>query len=203
MAAIVGGSGAGKSWLARALCTSLGRKAGLISLDDFYRDRSHLTPRQREKINFDHPRSIDWPMLGDVLTQLAASQPAHAPGYDFKTHCRLPSPRLILPCPILIVEGLWLLRPHNLRRFFDLRVYVDCGSQLRLQRRLARDLSSRARTRASIRAQFRNQVEPMHKKFVEPQKRHADFVLGSDCDESAVSLLATRLKTELRRRASG
>src|SRR6185436_16193427 len=112
--AITGGSGAGKTWLARELQSALGRRAARISLDDFYRDSSHLSPGRRAAINFDHPRTIDWPTLERALRQLRAGRPARVPRYDFKTHCRVRTQAVLRPRPIVVMEGLWLLRRPSL-----------------------------------------------------------------------------------------
>src|SRR5262249_35666799 len=155
LVAIVGGSGAGKSWLARKLQTALGSKATRISLDDFYRDHSRIPPARRVNINFDHPRAIDWPAVEQAGRGLRDGRVVRLPRYDFKTHCRLREENILAPRPIVLMEGLWLLRRPSLRRLFDWRIFIDCPAPLRRRRRLARDLRSRGRTRASVRRQFR------------------------------------------------
>src|SRR5579862_2899931 len=104
--AIVGGSGSGKSWLAEKLAHAFPNEAVRLSLDDFYRDRSHLLPSRRELINFDHPRAIDWKAFESTLELLAQGELVRAPCYNFSTHCRSRRPRLIQPKPIVIVDGL-------------------------------------------------------------------------------------------------
>jgi uridine kinase len=179
--AIVGGSGSGKTWLATKLAQALGPRATRLSLDDFYRDRSHLSPARRARLNFDHPRAVDWVALENVLRRLRSGHSARVPCYDFATHCRLPRTRTLAPSPILLLDGLWLLRRPLLRRWFALSIFVDCPRRARLRRRLARDRRGRARSRASVLEQFRATVEPMHRRFVEPQKRRAVLVVRSPC----------------------
>src|SRR5215831_12598866 len=116
LVAIVGGSGAGKTCLAQKLQAALGRKAVRLSLDDFYLDRSHLSSARRAMLNFDHPRAIDWKLLKAVLQNLRAGHVARIPQYNFKTHCLLTRTRLLKPKPIILIEGLWLLRTPSLRR---------------------------------------------------------------------------------------
>src|SRR5262245_32229390 len=123
LVAIVGGSGAGKSWLARKLQTALGSRAVRISLDDFYRDRSHTSPARRANINFDHPRAIDWPAVERAVRDLRSGRTARLPRYDFKTHCRLREENILTPKPVVLIEGLWLLRRPSLRRLFDWRIF--------------------------------------------------------------------------------
>lgn len=174
---IAGGSGSGKSWLAERLTASLAPDVAHLSLDDFYVDRSHLSLARRARINFDHPRAIDWQALEQAVRRLRAGRPARVPAYDFSTHCRQPFTKLVPPKGIVLIEGLWTLRRPLLRRLLDARIFLACGPRTRLRRRLARDLKARGRTRESVCRQFRLVVEPMHRRFVEPQARWADVVL--------------------------
>jgi uridine kinase len=194
LVAIVGGSGSGKSWLAEKLQTALGSNAGRLSLDDFYRDRSHLSPAQRARINFDNPAAIDWPAFERVLNRVLHWRKTRVPCYDFTTHCRLPCSKAIAPGPIVLVDGLWLLRSPRIRKFFGFRIFLDVPMKLRLRRRLARDLTVRGRSRSSIQEQFRKTVEPMHRKYVAPQLRRADIVLPEDWDEHDVQRLVTAIR---------
>jgi uridine kinase len=191
--AIVGGSGGGKSWLVERLQQELGARATRFSLDDFYRDRSYLSPTRRDKLNFDHPRSIAWSELERALRQLSAGHHAQLPCYDFVTHCRLPKITLARPKPVILVDGLWLLRRPSLRRLFDIRVFLDCPRRVRMERRLARDVKTRGLSRAANKKIFLTMVEPMHRKYVAPQRRWADVVLGTDWDDEDVQGLLRRL----------
>jgi uridine kinase len=202
LVAIVGGSGAGKSWLAEKLRSALGRDAARLSLDDFYLDRSHLSPRRRARTNFDHPRAIDWPAFRRVIQDFLAGRAARVPGYDFATHCRLGRFRVLKPKPILLIDGLWLLRPAWLRRLFSLRVFLDCPTQTRLRRRLERDLKTRGRSRTSVKQQFRKMAEPMHQKYVGSQAKWADVVLAKPCGSRELKPLVNAIK-ELRNSPNG
>ena len=168
--AVVGGSGAGKSWLVTRLREEFGKDATSLSLDNFYRDLSHLIPSEREKTNFDHPDAIDWPLFETVVQRLRSGLAATLPRYDFVTHTRLAFSEIRQPCPLLFADGLWLLWHPHIRKLFDLSLFLDCSQSLRWQRRLARDLTERGRTTESIRRQFWNCVIPMHEAFVEAQK---------------------------------
>jgi uridine kinase len=192
--AIVGGSGSGKSWLAAKLEQALAPHALRISLDDFYLDRSHVSPARRARLNFDHPRAVNWQELRQVLAKLLAGRSAVVPRYDFATHCRQPGPRLLRPKPILLLEGLWLLRRVSLRRHFALSIFLDCPGQTRLRRRLARDRSERGRSRAGVEEQFRGKVEPMHRRYVQPQARWADLVLPSPLQDRQFREVLGRLE---------
>jgi uridine kinase len=197
LVAIAGGSGSGKSWLAERLVAALAPNAARVSLDDFYRDRSHLSAARRAGINFDHPRAIDWPHFERALRALRAGRPARLPSYDFQTHCRRAPGPVLQPRPIILVEGLWLLRRPSLRRLFAFSLFLDCPAHTRLRRRLARDLQARGRTRASVQAQFRNHVEPMHCRFVAPQARWADLVLPSRSVDRQLARLAAMLNRKI------
>src|SRR5580700_8022235 len=150
LVAIVGGSGAGKSWLAGRIVAALGGRAGRVELDAFYRDRSYLSPERRARINYDHPRAIDWPGVERALGDCLAGRRTRLPRYDFQDHCRLRTTKLLQPKPIVLVDGLWLLRRPSLRRLFGLRIFLDCPARRRLSRRVARDARLRGRTPASV-----------------------------------------------------
>ena len=201
--AIVGGSGSGKTWLAEKLLAILRGKAAHLSLDDFYRDRSHLSPARRAKLNFDNPAGIDWSAFHRVIRNCFHGRETRIPGYDFKTHCRLNRGRTFKPNPIILVDGLWVLRRPALRRLFRLRIFLECPVRTRLRRRLARDLRSRGRTRASVTAQFWKTVEPMHRKFVLPQRRWADVILRGKWDARQIEQLAANLRSFLKSAVSG
>ena len=175
--AIVGGSGAGKSWLADRLQEAFPPWIARVSLDHFYRDRSHLPPARRGQLNYDHPRSIDWPRFAQFLRETRLGQPTTHPQYDPVTHTRRATEAWWIPQPIVIVDGLWLLLSADIRACFDWSVYVDCAASLRLERRLKRDVAERGRTTDSVTQQFVRSVAPMHERFVEPQRRWAGFVL--------------------------
>jgi uridine kinase len=199
LVAIVGGSASGKSWLAAQLQALLGDKAARLSLDDFYRDRSHLTPAQRARINYDHPRAIDWPCLELVLGDCVAGRVAKIPSYDFATHSRRAEFSQLPPKPIILMEGLWLLHRASLRKMLGLSIFIDCPMQTRLQRRIARDVAFRGRTSEAVRRQFTQDVEPMHTVHVLPQARWADIQLRTPIRKADLR----RVAEELRKRAAG
>ena len=175
--AIVGGSGSGKSWLADHLHTALAPAAVLVSLDDFYLDNSHLPPGRRALRNFDHPRALDWDELLRVLNRLRRGQSARVPQYDFATHTRHGHGKRVEARPVVLVEGILALHHPALRDLYDLSVFVSCAAELRLERRLARDVATRGRHPDDVHRQFHQQVQPMHERFVEPQRKWANLVL--------------------------
>lgn len=196
--AIVGGSGSGKSWLADRLQDVLGDRAGRLSLDHFYRDRSHLPAGRRARLNFDHPDAIEWSRFDEVLEAMAEGRPASVPQYDFSTHCRREDRPPELAGPIMLIDGLWLLHRARIRRRFDLSIFLECTEEERLRRRLVRDVAERGRDADSVRRQFAGSVAPMHERTVAPQMRRADLVLPQPCTEVDVR----RLAAEILRRAA-
>lgn len=191
--AIVGGSGAGKGWLVERLCRLLGDHACHLQLDDFYRDRSHLPLARRARLNFDIPAAIDWEGARRVLQDCRSGRATSLPRYDFSTHTRAGDRTGWEPRPIVLVDGLWLLRPPAIRALFDLRVFLDTPAELRRTRRLARDVAERGYTHEAIERQLRTAVLPMHARYVEPQRKWADVVLTQPFQEEQLLGLADRL----------
>ena len=181
--AVVGGSGSGKSWLAAEMRDLLGDDAGHLSLDDFYRDLGHLPEDERDAVNFDDPAAIDWEALREVLECLERGEPARIPNYDFTSHTRLPDFREFAMTRLVVLEGLWLLHHDWLREKFTLSVFVECPEEERLRRRIERDVMERGRTEESVRSQFSDHVQPMHERFVEPQRDRATRRVHSPMSE--------------------
>jgi uridine kinase len=194
LVAIAGGSGSGKSWLAGQLQQRLGKDAGILSLDDFYLDRSRLTPAQRKRINFDHPRAIDWLAFNHVLREIRLGRPVKIPCYDFATHSRAEEGRTWKPRPLVLVEGLWVLRTRALRAHFSCSIFVDCPEEVRFERRLMRDAAQRGRTEESIQHQFMTMTAPMHNRHVSPQSRRAALAVPSPMRDEELEQLAEHLK---------
>lgn len=192
LVAVVGGSGSGKSWLVSRLEALFPEQSASVSLDSFYQDRSRVPVGLRAHLNYDHPRAIDWSLAEKFFTAWRQGDPAWLPSYDFATHTQQQG-RWCMPRPLLLADGLWLLWRPELRRLFDLTVYVDCPEDVRLARRLARDTANRGRTPDSIREQFHKWVAPMHGQFVEPQKKWADIILPQPIGKREVKWLADHL----------
>jgi uridine kinase len=201
--AIVGGSGSGKSWLAEHLALALAPNVCRLSQDDFYRDRAHLSPKRRARLNFDHPRALDWSAFERALECLARSKPASIPSYDFASHCRAALWKRIRPNCFVLVDGLWLLRRPSVRRRFGLRIFLNVDESTRLRRRLERDVKGRSRSRESVAEQFRRTVRPMHAMFVAHQLRWAQIVINGECSVHVVDALAKGLRDFALDRAGG
>jgi uridine kinase len=191
--AVAGGSGAGKTWLVNQLCRVLGENACRLALDDFYRDRSDLPLARRARLNFDVPQAIDWSGAERVLRACQAGLPTRVPRYDFATYSRTDDMQSLLPRPIVLVEGLWLLRSTELRPLFDLKIYLDAPTPLRRSRRVSRDTTERGYSLESVERRIATSVLPMHDRYVAPQKRWADLVLAQPFREADVHRLAEAL----------
>jgi uridine kinase len=192
--AVVGGSGSGKTWLAAELAGWFGDEAVHLSLDHFYRDLGHLPESERGNVNFDDPAAIDWDALRRVLEPLERGEVARVPVYDFVEHVRKNETVELEGRPYMVLEGLWLLHPQWLREKFALTVFIDCPEELRLLRRVERDMVTRGRTEDSVRNQFAEHVKPMHDRFVEPQRELAMLCVSSPLmeDEKNALRLACR-----------
>ena len=185
MLGLAGGSGAGKTTLVDGLTSRLGEDASVLWFDEYYHDLTHLPALQRAAVNFDHPSSLDELLLLEHLDGLLAGQPVEVPVYDFASHTRTGSTRRVEPRPVLVVDGILVLAVPELRRRLDLAVFVDASTEIRLARRMERDVRERGRTASSVRAQFAATVAPMHEVFVEPSAVHADLRLDGTGDLGA------------------
>ena len=178
--ALAGGSGAGKSALAAVLAVALGPERVLrLAQDAYYRDHHGLPFDELAARNFDHPEALETELLVAHLRELRAGRAVEVPVYDFAHHRRSPATWRAEPRALVVVDGILALADPALRACFDLRVFVDAPEPLRLERRLARDVTERGRSADSVRAQFEATVRPMHDAFVEPSRVHADWVVAT------------------------
>lgn len=197
---IAGGTGSGKTTVARAVIDRLGAdKVTFISQDNYYKDHPHLTMAEREKINYDHPLVFENELLIEHLKQLSAGQPAEAPVYDFTTHSRFANKTVMLaPCKIVVVEGLHVLSDENLREMIDIKVFVDTDPDVRILRRVLRDIEERGRSIHSIHDQYLKTVKPMHEAFIEPSKKYADLIIPQGGEnEVGIELLSVLMEKHL------
>ena len=188
---ICGGSGSGKSTLvAMLLRAAPPESVTVISFDAYYRDLSHLPPAERAVVNFDHPDSVESELLIEHVNELLAGRPVCMPRYDFANHSRLPGEDPLQPAPVVLVEGILLYAFPALVEMFDYRVFIDVPEEVRLERRVARDVVTRGRSEASVREQFASTVAPMHWEFVQPGMEQAHRVVsyGEDYAEVAAEL---------------
>lgn len=176
---IAGGSCSGKSSLARQIYLALGPdRCAILAQDDYYLGQEDA-PRSAGMANFDHPDAIDFALLTEHIAQLHAGQPIDKPLYDFTAHQRQPLTERMAPRPIILVDGTLVLHHRQLRELFDLTIFVDCEDEIRLVRRIDRDIRERGRSRHSVEQQFAEQVAPMHNIYVEPTREFADLIIYS------------------------
>ncbi len=194
--AIVGGSASGKTWLAEAVTDRIGKDHVIrVSQDDFYQDLAHLDETERKKINFDHPDALDWETLESVFFGLLKGQDVAIPIYDFATHTRISGQTRQTRSgpPLVIWDGLWLLRCPSLREHWTFSYFIHCDSETRLMRRIDRDTKERGRTEDFVRHQFLTNTDPMHQKFVESQSRWATHELHAPVDFDEVEKISNQL----------
>jgi uridine kinase len=174
---IAGGSGSGKTTVAKALKKKQKDNILIIEQDAYYRNREDLTYKERCLLNYDHPNAFDTDLLCTHLKMLLSGQSIEKPIYDFSVHLRKDETTKVNPCPIIILEGILVLESEILRDLMDIKVYVDTDADVRVLRRLKRDINERGRTLESVINQYLNTVMPMHNAFVEPSKRYADIII--------------------------
>ena len=175
---ISGGTGSGKTTVAEKIIEKLpAGEAALIQHDWYYRDFSALTVEERNRINFDEPAALDNELLIAQVRQLRQGEPVDCPQYDFATHSRRPETKRIEPCRIIVIEGILTFSTRELRELFDLRLYVDTDDDIRLMRRIKRDIVQRGRDIESIQQQYYETVRPMHRLHVEPYRDLAHLII--------------------------
>jgi uridine kinase len=190
---IAGGSGSGKTYFAGHLMASLGKDRSILLCHDlYYRDLSHLPPSARGQVDFDDPAQLETSLLVEHLDLLKKGEAIQIPQYNFTTHCRREGTRQVEPRPFILLEGVLVLAEAEIRSRADLRIFVDSPEEVRLQRRLQRDLSERGRTRESILRQWTDTVLPMHRRFVGPSRQMAHLVVRSDSDLPGIAVLLAR-----------
>jgi len=180
---IAGGTGSGKTTVADKLASAMppGRCVTLDH-DAYYRDQGHLTPDDRDALNYDHPSALDSALLALHLRELRAGRAVEVPIYDFATHTRRRDSRTVAPARVILVEGILVFAEPALREQMDIKIFVDTDADIRLIRRIHRDLEERGRTFQSVRDQYHATVRPMHLEYVEPSKRWADLIIPEGGD---------------------
>ena len=196
---IAGGSGSGKTTVAQALMERVGaRHVAFLPHDAYYRDFGHLPPEERAAINYDHPDSLETSLLVEHIRALQRGQAVERPVYDFTRHARAARTVRVEPRPIILVEGILIFAEPDLRRLFDIKIYVDTDADIRFIRRLLRDVEERGRTVESVIRQYMTTVRPMHLEFVEPSKRYADIIVPEGgFNTVALDMLTARLQALL------
>lgn len=196
---IAGGSGSGKTSVTRKIMEALnGHSVILIEQDYYYKDQSDKTFEERLETNYDHPFAFDNNLLISHIRQLIDRQPVEIPTYNYEIHTRSDVTIQVEPKDVIIVEGIFALENEQLRNLMDVKLYVDTDSDIRILRRLKRDIEKRGRTMDSVISQYLNVVRPMHLQFIEPTKRFSDIIIPEGGENNvAIDLITTKIRTLL------
>jgi len=178
---IAGGSGSGKTYFVNKLMEKFsGDQALLVSQDNYYKDLSHLTFDEREKLNFDHPDSFDFELLAEHIQLLKQAKDVEIPVYDFTIHTRKSVSLHLSPKPVIILEGILVLSQQAFLDLADLKIFIDAPDDVRILRRLKRDVKERGRTIESVMSQYLETVRPMHNRYVVPSQQNADMIISGE-----------------------
>lgn len=196
---IAGGTGSGKTTVARRILKRIGTEhVALLSQDSYYKHQPDLTKEERAQVNYDHPNSFDNGLLIEHLRELRQGRSVHVPVYSFSEHLRTEETIPLAPTPVVVLEGILVLADEPLRKEMDIKVFVDTDADVRVLRRINRDMRERGRSFDSVYAQYLNTVKPMHEAFIEPSKRYADLIVPEGGEnEIAVTLLASRIRQSI------
>lgn len=196
---IAGGSGSGKTSVTRKIMKALdGHSVVLIEQDYYYRDQSDKTFEERLNTNYDHPFAFDNDLLISHIRQLLNRNPVEVPTYNYEIHTRSDTTIYVEPKDVIIIEGIFALENESLRDLMDVKIYVDTDSDIRILRRLQRDIETRGRTLDSVINQYLNIVRPMHLQFIEPTKRFSDVIIPEGGENNvAIDLITTKIRTLL------
>ena len=199
---IAGGSGSGKTTIAQSVVDIVGPNVvARLPYDAYYRQQDHLTYEERTRINYDHPDSLESELLVEHILALRSGQAVERPVYDFSTHTRAQETVTVEPESVVLVEGILILAESSVRKLMDLRVYIDTDADLRLMRRLQRDIVERGRTVDSVLEQYEATVRPMHLQFVEPSKRYADIIVPEGYNPGAIGTVTSMIRHFLAERS--
>lgn len=198
---VVGGSGSGKTTVARSIYDQLGLDATFLDQDAYYRDLQDLPLEARARVNFDHPDAFDTELLVAHIQALRAGRAIDKPTYDFALHTRAARTVRLEPRDVILVDGILLFAEERLRALFDIKLFVDVDDDIRFIRRLQRDVTERGRTVEGVIRQYLDTVRPMHLEFVEPSKRYADVILPEGGhNQVGIDMVLARVMMELARR---
>ena len=183
---IAGGTGSGKTTLAENIVTHFGQSITLLCHDDYYKAHDELPYSEREKLNYDHPDAFDTELLISHLEALKRGESIACPIYDYTVHNRSNRTKIIESTPVILLEGILIFASPEVRELLDMKVFVDTDADVRILRRIVRDVRERERTLESVISQYLTTVKPMHEAFVEPSKKHADIIVP-ECGDNPVA----------------
>ncbi|WP_342747083.1 uridine kinase [Dethiosulfatibacter aminovorans] len=194
---ITGGSGSGKTTVVKKIKTAIPSKSlTVIEQDSYYKDQSHLSFEERCKTNYDHPLAFDNDLLIEHLKDLAKGKEIEKPVYDYETHNRKEETITVEPRDIIVLEGILIFYDERLRDLLDIKIFVDTDSDIRLVRRIIRDMNERGRSIDSVLNQYMQTVRPAHEQFIEPTKKYADIIIPEGGHNLvAIDLMVTKIKS--------
>lgn len=197
---IAGGTGSGKSTLTQRIVQRFGADVTVIRHDDYYKAHDNLTYEERTKLNYDHPNAFDTDLLVEHIRKLKDGKAVHCPIYDYTVHNRSQDCQLIYPTRVIIVEGILIFEDKCLCSMMDIKIYVDTDADIRILRRIRRDVQERARSLDSVISQYLETVKPMHEQFVEPSKKNADLIVPEGGHNSvAMEMIVNRIEKHMNR----
>lgn len=193
---IAGGTGSGKATITRRILDEFGGDVSVLYHDNYYKRHDDIPFAERKKLNYDHPNAFDTPLLVQHLDALRAGQPVACPTYDYTVHNRAAETITVVPAKVVVVEGILIFAEPELRERLDIKIFVDTDADVRILRRIVRDVRDRGRDLESIVTQYLTTVKPMHEAFVEPSKRNADIIVPNGGENStAVEMLAHHIRS--------
>ena len=194
---ITGGTGAGKTTVARLVTEDVDESVTRVPMDGYYEDLGHLDVEERETVNYDHPSAFEWELLRDHLERLLAGQSVEMPQYSFDVHTRLEETVTVEPTDVIVLEGILALYDEAISEMLDLRLYVETDADVRILRRIRRDVVDRGRDLEEVIDRYLSTVKPMHERFVEPTRERADLVIPEGANSVAVNLLEEKIRAEV------
>ncbi|MBO8484971.1 MAG: uridine kinase [Bacteroidetes bacterium] len=199
---IAGGSGSGKTTVVRALTEQLNEKVVVLPQDSYYKDSSWLPLEERQKVNFDHPDSIDFPLLVSQLQQLKEGKTIEQPVYSYLTCSRSKTETItVTPAEVIIIEGILIFTCAELRQQMDIKIFVDADDDDRLMRVMTRDIRERGRDMAAVMERYSRVVKPMYLQFIEPSKRYADIIIPQGGhNKVAIEVIAATIEKALKQK---
>lgn len=195
---VAGGTGSGKTTLVKALVNRFGDNITVLSHDNYYKRHDELTYEERTKLNYDHPDAFDTDLLIEDIKRLRRGETVHCPTYDYTIHDRAEKTVTVRPARVIIVEGILIFQSRELCDLMDIKIYVDTDADVRILRRIVRDVRDRGRSLESVVNQYLTTVKPMHEQFVEPSKRKADIIIPEGGhNQVAMDMVLERVRAHL------
>ena len=196
---IAGGTGSGKTTITREIVKRLGSHVTVLTHDSYYKAHHDLSYEERTQLNYDHPNAFDNDLMADAIARLKSGEPVEVPIYDYTIHDRTDNTMTLHPTPVILVEGILIYHSEELRKLMDVKLFVDTDADVRILRRIIRDIQERGRSLDSVVNQYLNTVKPMHEAFVEPSKKYADIIIPEGGENLvALEMVINRIEAHLK-----